>query len=103
MDLLQTRRTRATTGRPASSRDSLPRFSAATLAGGFTLTGNTMKPLDLVMAGALLAALLACTSLEDTEDSALCHTDTECAELCPTGTRDLPSDHPDYCDGGPQS
>ncbi len=31
-----------------------------------------------------------------------CVTDSECAELCPKGTRDLPVDHPDYCDGGPQ-
>jgi hypothetical protein len=31
-----------------------------------------------------------------------CTTDTECAELCPEGSRDLPADHPDYCDGGPQ-
>lgn len=34
--------------------------------------------------------------------SALCGTDTECAELCPEGTRDLSPDDPDYCDGGPQ-
>jgi hypothetical protein len=32
-----------------------------------------------------------------------CTTDTECAELCPEGTRDLPADHSDYCDGGPQT
>jgi hypothetical protein len=36
------------------------------------------------------------------ETGALCGTDTECAELCEEGTRDLPADHPDYCDGGPQ-
>jgi hypothetical protein len=30
-----------------------------------------------------------------------CETDSECAELCEEGTRDLPPDHPDYCDGGP--
>jgi hypothetical protein len=35
-------------------------------------------------------------------DRAMCETDTECAELCPEGSRDLPADHPDYCDGGPQ-
>jgi hypothetical protein len=61
-----------------------------------------MKPLDLVIAGALLAGLMACQQTIE-ESDALCHTDTECAELCPEGTRDLPPDHPDYCDGGPQS
>lgn len=37
------------------------------------------------------------------EDEALCGTDTECMELCPEGSWNLPPDHPDYCDGGPKS
>lgn len=36
-------------------------------------------------------------------DGAQCGTDSECMELCAAGTWDLPPDHPDYCDGGPQS
>lgn len=59
-----------------------------------------MRAIDLIAAGAMLAAVLSCQTTAG--DDALCHTDTECAELCPAGTRDLPSDHPDYCDGGPQ-
>jgi hypothetical protein len=30
-----------------------------------------------------------------------CTTDTECMAQCPSGTWNLPPDHPDYCDGGP--
>lgn len=41
--------------------------------------------------------------LEACDAGALCSMDSECAELCPEGSRDLPADHPDYCDGGPQS
>lgn len=36
-------------------------------------------------------------------ESGECSTDTECAELCPEGTRDLMPDDPEYCDGGPTS
>jgi hypothetical protein len=61
-----------------------------------------MKRLHQAIAGALLASLVSCQSAIE-QSVALCHTDTECAELCPEGTRDLPPDHPDYCDGGPQS
>lgn len=39
--------------------------------------------------------------IEACDVDAECTTDSECAELCPKGTRDLPADHPDYCDGGP--
>lgn len=35
-------------------------------------------------------------------DDAACTTDSECMELCPEEERNLPPDHPDYCDGGPQ-
>ena len=56
----------------------------------------------------LCALFLAVAHLESTEvrtsqGASECVTDSECAELCPEGTRDLPIDHPDYCDGGPQS
>ena len=60
-----------------------------------------MSRLQSFIFGAILAALVSCQSTIE-EGGALCHTDTECAELCPQGTRDLPPDHPDYCDGGPQ-
>lgn len=51
-----------------------------------------------LLAAVLLAALLTSCACDV---GAKCTTDTECAELCPSGTRDLPVDHPDYCDGGP--
>lgn len=65
-----------------------------------------MKPTKLenwllALAFAVLMALSVLPkSLEDSE--ALCHTDSECAELCPPADRELPPDHPLYCDGGPQ-
>jgi hypothetical protein len=53
---------------------------------------------------AALLFTVATTAARDAIDApaGLCVTDSECAELCPEGTRDLPADHPDYCDGGPQ-
>ena len=33
---------------------------------------------------------------------ALCTTDSECMELCDEASLNLPPDHPDYCDGGPE-
>lgn len=51
---------------------------------------------------AALAAALAFAYVRASGDDLGCITDSECAELCPEGTRDLPPDHPDYCDGGPQ-
>lgn len=36
-------------------------------------------------------------------DEASCSTDSECALLCSEADRELPPDHPDYCDGGPSS
>lgn len=50
-----------------------------------------------------LAVVWAWGAANVNKPEALCTTDSECAELCPEGTRDLPPDHPDYCDGGPQS
>lgn len=59
-----------------------------------------MKRVDYLMAAmlALAVSAVACDQLKPSED---CVTDSECAALCPEGTRDLPADHPDYCDGGP--
>lgn len=54
---------------------------------------------------AFLAALLFSLAVDAARvalEAPGCITDTECAELCPAGTRDLPQDHPDHCDGGPQ-
>lgn len=51
---------------------------------------------------AAIAAAVALAYVNLASDALGCITDSECAELCPAGTRDLPPDHPDYCDGGPQ-
>lgn len=51
--------------------------------------------------GAAVAAFAKAGLIGEQLRPALCETDSECAELCPEGTRDLPADHPDYCDGGP--
>jgi hypothetical protein len=50
--------------------------------------------------GAYSAAALDQELIEPPE--AICDTDTDCMRFCPEGTWDLPPDHPDYCDGGPQ-
>lgn len=51
--------------------------------------------------GAAVAAFAKAGFIADQQQPALCETDSECAELCPEGTRDLPADDPEYCDGGP--
>lgn len=60
----------------------------------------------LILAGLALAFALDAIPQEHADAEryapAACETDSECAELCPEGTRDLPADHPEYCDGGPQ-
>lgn len=63
-----------------------------------------MKTLSrYIIVTALAAAWAYGAANQPDATDALCSTDSECAELCPEGTRDLPPDHPDYCDGGPQS
>ena len=58
---------------------------------------------DFLLRAALVTALYAASGdWVDFSDLDGCTTDTECAELCPKGSRDLPADHPDFCDGGPQ-
>lgn len=37
------------------------------------------------------------------EPVAVCDTDTDCQRFCGEDEANLPPDHPDYCDGGPQS
>ena len=57
---------------------------------------------DFLLRAALVTALYAASGITadwvDFPDLDGC---TECAELCPDGSRDLPADHPDFCDGGP--
>lgn len=50
---------------------------------------------------AALAAAVALAYVQAASQEPGCTTDAECALYCPAGTMDLPPDHPDYCDGGP--
>lgn len=60
-----------------------------------------LKRIDYLMAAmiGLSVAAVSCNQIKPEP----CATDMECLEQCPAGTRDLPADHPDHCDGGPQS
>jgi hypothetical protein len=53
------------------------------------------------MRGLAFFVVLLASGCQYVEPDALCTTDTECMAFCPVGTADLPPDHPDYCDGGP--
>ena len=64
----------------------------------------------LAFAAALLATAYiggyAAAALDQeliTPPEAICDTDTDCQRFCPEDEANLPPDHPDYCDGGPQS
>jgi hypothetical protein len=56
-----------------------------------------------LMACAYLGAMAAAAlDSELSAPPAACDTDAECMRLCADDTANLPPDHPDYCDGGPQ-
>jgi hypothetical protein len=56
-----------------------------------------------LIACAYIGAYAAVTLDQEIQAEALCDTDTDCQQLCGEAEANLPPDHPDYCDGGPQS
>lgn len=57
-----------------------------------------------LIASAILGAYAAAVLDHQLQEPvALCDTDTDCQRLCSEEEANLPPDHPDYCDGGPQS
>ena len=62
-----------------------------------------MKKDSLVLWITIAAFAVAVAFAQSEESGAICDTDTDCMRFCPEGTADLPPDHPEYCDGGPQS